>query len=286
MIADWLASSGLGAAKPVLAALVLPPSPLLALAFAGALLARSRPRTGRSLAALACVGAWLASCTGAAHWAETHWLDEPPALDAGRRAALRARAAAGEPIAIVVLGGGLSSGPAPEYGQYNLDNASLGRLRYAVWLGRQTGLPIAASGGRGWSTPDPAAPPEAARMAEIAQAEWGVPLRWTETASHDTHENAVDTLALLRPAGIRELVVVTHGLHMPRALREFRAAAAASAGAAGSAGSAAPVAITAAPMGQAARQGFYLLDWFPSGQGALRMHEVLHEVAAGIGDRR
>jgi uncharacterized SAM-binding protein YcdF (DUF218 family) len=284
MIADWLTSLGLGAAKPALAALVLPPSPLLALAFAGALLARARPRTGRWLAGLACAGAWLASCTGAAHWAENHWLHEPAALDATQRGALRARAAAGEPIAIVVLGGGLS-GPAPEYGQYNLDNASLSRLRYAVWLGRQTGLPIAASGGRGWSMPDPAAPPEAALMAEIAQAEWGVPLRWTDTASHDTRENAIDTLALLRPAGIRELVVVTHGLHMPRALREFMAAARA-ATAAGSAAVAVPVAITAAPMGQAGHGGFNLLDWFPSGQGALRMHEVLHEVLAGIGDAR
>ena len=64
-------------------------------------------------------------------------------------------------------------------------------------------------------------------MAEIARAEWNVPLRWTETASRDTHENAVNTVALLRPAGIREIVLVTHGLHMPRALREFRAAAAA-----------------------------------------------------------
>lgn len=280
MIADWLTSLGLGAAKPALAALVLPPVPLLALAFAGAWLARARPRTGRWLAGLACAGAWLASCTGAAHWAERRWLAEPAVLDAARRGELRARAAAGEPIAIVVLGGGLS-GLAPEYGLYNLDNASLARLRYAVWLGRQTGIPIAASGGRGWSLGDPAAPPEATRMAEIAQAEWGLPLRWTETASRDTHENAIGTLALLRPAGIRELVLVTHGLHMPRALREFRAAAAA-----GSAAGAAPVAITAAPMGQAGAERPSPLDWFPSGQGALRMHEVLHEVLAGIGDAR
>jgi uncharacterized SAM-binding protein YcdF (DUF218 family) len=282
MIADWLTSLGLGAAKPALSALVLPPSPLLALAFVGALLARSRPRTGRWLAGVACAAAWLASSTGAAHWAEKHWLDEPPALDAARRGALAARAAAGEPIAIVVLGGGLT-GPAPEYGRYTLANASLGRLRYAVWLARETGLPIAASGGRGWSRPDPLAPSEAALMAEIAQGEWGMPVRWTDTASHDTHENAIDTLALLRPAGIREVVVVTHGLHMPRALREFRAAAAAPAG---SAPAAAPLAITAAPMGQPGLDGFNLLDWLPSGEGALRMHEVLHEVLAGIGDVR
>jgi uncharacterized SAM-binding protein YcdF (DUF218 family) len=150
----------------------------------------------------------------------------------------------------------------------------MGRLRYAVWLSRQTGVPVAATGGRGWGAPDPAIPPEATRMAEIAQAEWGVPLRWTETASRDTHENAVDTLALLRPDGIRELVLVTQGLHMPRALREFRAAAAQPASAA--------IRLTAAPMGQAYAASSLAVAWLPSGEGALRMHEVLHEVLAGI----
>jgi len=273
MIADWLTSLGVGSAKPVLAALLLPPAPLLALALGGAWLARARPRAGRWVAGLACAGAWLASCTGAARWVEQHGLDQPPALDAAQRDALRARAAAGEPIAIVVLGGGMTE-LAPEYGRFDLSNASMGRLRYAVWLSRQTGVPVAATGGRGWGAPDPAIPPEATRMAEIAQAEWGVPLRWTETASRDTHENAVDTLALLRPDGIRELVLVTQGLHMPRALREFRAAAAQPASAA--------IRLTAAPMGQAYAASSLAVAWLPSGEGALRMHEVLHEVLAGI----
>jgi len=278
MIADWLTALGLGSMKPVLAALVLPPVPFLALAFAGAWLARARPRSGRWLAGLACVAAWLSSSTGGARWIEHHWLDEPPAQGAAQRDALRARAAAGEPIAIVVLGGGMT-GLAPEYGRYGLSNAAMGRLRYAVWLSRQTGLPIAATGGRGWAAPDPAIPPEAKRMAEIAQSEYGVPLRWTESESRDTHENAIDTLALLKSEGLRELVLVTHGLHMPRALREFRAAAAALP-------ASAPVRISAAPMGQAGPAGTRVLDWLPSGEGALRMHEVLHEVLAGIGDRR
>ncbi len=278
MIADWLTTLGVGSAKPVLAALVLPPASLLVLAFAGAWLARARPRAGRWLAGIACVGAWLACCTGAARWVERHALDEPVALDAAQREALRTRAAAGEPIAIVVLGGGMT-GLAPEYGRYDLSSAAMGRLRYAAWLGRQTGLPIAATGGRGWAAPDPSIPPEATRMAEIAQAEFGVPLRWTETESRDTHENAVDTLALLRPDGLRELVLVTQGLHMPRALREFRAAAAAQP-------ASAAIRISAAPMGQASPAGTVALDWFPSGEGALRMHAVLHEVLAGIGDSR
>ena len=64
---------------------------------------------------------------------------------------------------------------------------------------------------------------------------------------------------------------------MPRALREFNAAAASAA---------APMRITPAPCGQAWSVGSTWLDWMPSGDGALRLREVMHEVIAGLGDRR
>ena len=276
MIADWLTSAGLGALKPALAALALPPVPFIALALLGAGLARRRPRTGRWLVVLACVGLWLGACVGTARWVERHGLDEPPALDAAQRAQLASRAAAGEPIAIVVLGGGMGE-IAPEYGEADLNGASLTRLRYGVWLGRATNIPLAASGGLGWAASGTSAPPEAARMAEIARTELSTPLQWTETSSRDTHENAVNTVALLRPAGIREIVLVTQGWHMPRALREFRAAAA----------SASPtMRITPAPCGQAWPAASPWLDWMPSGEGSLRLHAVMHEVLARLADRR
>ena len=278
MIADWLTSSGLGQLKPVLSALLLPPTPFLVLALAGAGLVRRRPRTARGLVVLACLGAWLCSCVGAARWVEDAWLALPAPLDATQRAQLKARAAAGEPIAIVVLGGGVSP-LAPEYGGADLASPSLFRLRYGLWLGRQTGLPVAASGGVGWGPAGLGIQPEASRMAEIAQGEYGAPLRWVETSSRDTHENAVNTLALLRPAGIREIVLVTHATHMPRALREFRAAAGAEA-------ASAPVRVTAAAMGQAWSADSALLRWLPSSEGSLRMRAALHEVLATLGDRR
>ena len=272
MIADWLTSSGLGALKPVLSALVLPPLPFIALALVGAGFARGRPRVGRWLIVLACAGLWIGSCLGTAQWLEHHWLDEPAALDATQRAQLKSRAAAGQPIAIVVLGGGMS-GFSPEYGNANLSGASLARLRYAVWLARQTGLPVAASGGLGWAAAGTDAPPEGARMAEIAQSELALSLRWTETASRDTHENAVDTISLLRATGIREIVLVTHGWHMPRALREFNAAAA---------GATPAMHVMPAPCGQAYPAATNWLYWIPSGDGAQHVHEVLHEVLAGL----
>ena len=276
MIADWLSSVGLGALKPALSALLLPPVPFIVLGLAGAGVTRARPRAGRWLVVLACAGLWLGSCVGVARWVEQHGLHEPPALDAAQRAQLSARAAAGEPIAIVVLGGGLG-GFAPEYGDTTLSGATLTRLRYGVWLGRQTGLPVAASGGQGWGAAATDAPAEATRMAAIAGAELGAPLRWTEATSRDTHENALNTVALLRPAGIREIVLVTQGWHMPRAMREFDAAVA---------GAQPPVRVTPAPCGLAYPVASPWLDWMPSGDGATRLREVMHEVIAGLADRR
>jgi hypothetical protein len=50
--------------------------------------------------------------------------------------------------AIVVLGGGRRL-LAPEYGVATLTPRSIERLRYGVWLARETGLPLAFSGGVG-----------------------------------------------------------------------------------------------------------------------------------------
>lgn len=272
MIADWLTSAGLGAAKPVFSALVLPPVPFLVLALVGAGLARARPRTGRALALAACIGLWSSCCTAPARWVEESWLSPPAPLDAAQRAALKARAA-DTSMAIVVLGGGMNAN-AREYGDGDLASASLQRLRYGIWLSRQTGIPVAGSGGLGWAQSGTPAPPEARRMAEIARDEYGVPLRWVEADSRDTHENAVDTVPQLRRSGIGEIVLVTSASHMPRALREFRAVAGAA------------MRVTPAPMGSAWLADSAWLRWMPSGEGLERMRAALHEVLARLFDTR
>jgi uncharacterized SAM-binding protein YcdF (DUF218 family) len=272
-----LVSSGLGPLKALLSALVLPPAPFIALALAGAGLVRVRPRLARGLVVCACIGLWLSCCIGVARWIEGHWLDEPAPLSADDRAALKVRAANGG-VAIVVLGGGVDE-TAPEYGRPNLGKEAYERLRYAVWLGRETGAPILASGGQGWAATDRTDPPEATRTAELATTELGTPLRWTETTSRDTHENAVNSVALLKASGVREIVLVTHGWHMPRALYEFRGAAAA-------AGGSSPIRITPATMGQAYPSLSPMLRWMPSDAGFQRTRLVLHEVLGGVISRR
>jgi len=104
-------------------------------------------------------------------------------------------------------------------------------------------------------------------------------LRWVEATSRDTHENAVNTLALLQPARVREVLLVTHGAHMPRALREFRAAAAALP-------ASATMRITPAAMGEGYPADSVLLQWLPSREGVARMRTALHEVLGSLGARQ
>jgi uncharacterized SAM-binding protein YcdF (DUF218 family) len=54
--------------------------------------------------------------------------------------------------------------------------------------------------------------------------DFAVPARWREGASTDTWENAQDSAAMLRAAGITSVYLVTHAWHMPRALVAFRRA--------------------------------------------------------------
>ncbi|MET0382743.1 MAG: YdcF family protein [Burkholderiaceae bacterium] len=275
MIADWLNAAGLAGVKPFATALALPPVPWLLLALAGTAMARVRPRRARALVLTACVGLWLSACAGCADWIERRCLREPAALGAAERAALGARAAAGESLAIVVLGAGVDR-DAPEFGATTLNPTALARLRYGVWLGRQTGIALAASGGRGRAAIADPMPAEADVMAEVARTEFGLPLRWIENRSRDTRENALNTVPLLRAAGVRTIVVVTNGWHMPRAMREFRAAQSPSAT------GAPPLGIVAAPMGLAPADDRGALRWMPSGEGAQRMRAVLREALAAM----
>ena len=68
-------------------------------------------------------------------------------------------------------------------------------------------------------------PDQIADLVAFAEREFGRPLRWLEPGSSDTRENAVRTVALLQPQGIEQVVLVTHGYHMRRALRNFERAA-------------------------------------------------------------
>jgi len=259
-------SLGIESWKPVLSALLLPPVPLLLLTLFGARLMFWRRGLGWLLILLAVLGLWFSACSAAGEWLQKSLLSPPPPLSASQLGELRKSMLSGKgSVAIVVLGGGRES-RSPEYGVASLSPQAMERLRYGVWIGRDIGAPVMFSGGLGHSA-EPGAP-EAEIAAEIAAREFVRPLRWTEPRARDTRENAQFSTALLKDQGIQQVVIVTHGWHMPRAMRAFKEAAQRND---------AKWELVPAPMGLAQRVERPVLRWIPSSEGFLLVRAVLRE---------
>ncbi len=118
-----------------------------------------------------------------------------------------------EADAIVVLGGGSISPTV-------LQQSRLATAAKAWRAGRAPVVILSGGGGRMGSGRGRT---EAERMAE-AIAKLGVPASalLLETRSRSTEDNAIETAAVARPRGIRQILLVTSALHMPRASMEFR----------------------------------------------------------------
>lgn len=281
-MADW------SLYKPVLAALALPPVPFLLMVLVGARLILPRRGLGWLMVLLGVVGLWFSSCEQTALWLQNGAMRPPPALFGAEqnRLAAQGRLYAAQlrrvpraipsvpPAAIVVLGGGMER-LAPEYGVAALSVGSERRLNYGVWLSRQTGLPLGFSGGVGWAQQGgQVGPGEAEVAARIVERDHGLSLMWQEAGSSDTRENAARTVALLAPQGVREIVLVTDAVHMPRAQRAFieatRRALAQH-----------PewpiIRVTPAPVAFWRRGERPVLDWLPSRDGMAHVREVSRE---------
>lgn len=162
--------------------------------------------------------------------------------------------------AIVVLGGNRRSNP-PEYGGLDAPAyLTLARLQYAARLQRSSGLPILVSGG----SPDGSSESEAAVMARSLREDFGIPVRWQETQSATTAENAIHSVKLLRQAGVQHILLVTDAIHMPRALASFRAADAG-------------LSVTPAATVFFSRERMTLNDLLPHGEGLRRSGYAFHE---------
>lgn len=205
MSLSWLISN-------LLSSLLLPPLNGLALAVAGLFLWRARPRLARFLV-IAGVFLLTALSLGVVARALLAPLEAKyPPLAPGEHARL--------PVdAIVVLGASRYRAP-PEFTADDVAGAALERLRYAALLARASGKPLLVSGG----TPDGGARSEGEAMRAALARDFGVRVRWVESASDNTAENARRSAELLLPAGVRRIALVTHAWHMPRAVAVFAAA--------------------------------------------------------------
>lgn len=258
---DLFITLGIESWKATLEALLLPPVPFLLMILVGARLMYRARLLAWTLLLVGTLSTW-AMCTSAVSGALANVLLMPPrALSASEIGDLKKS----PKTAILVLGGGREL-LAPEYGLSNLTPLGLERLRFGIWLSRETGLPLGFSGGIGHGAPEGAS--EAEIAARIAEREFGRPLKWTESLSRDTTENAARSLSMLRDAGIERIVLVTHDFHMRRALAAFERA---------KQRSGTPMEMTAAPMGLDAPGRLRVHDWFPSRQGFSETRIVLHE---------
>jgi len=194
--------------KQVVKFVALPPVGPLLVVLAGLVVAGRHPRAGRRTAYAGVLMLWLLA-TPAVGGFLVRCLDRSPPLDA---------VAAAPAQAIVILGGGTRRF-APEYGGVTVSAITLERVRYGARIARATRLPVLVSGGavRG-------APPEAVLMRNMLLHEFGVPVRWMEPHSRNTHENAVDSAKLLDEAGVHRVILVGHSFDFPRSRKEFEAA--------------------------------------------------------------
>jgi uncharacterized SAM-binding protein YcdF (DUF218 family) len=247
----------LGALKPILTSLAMPPVSLLALALLGLVLAwRNHKKTGLMLATTAVLLLALFSSYGASAWLAHNLLPQFAPLDVASLKARRVQA-------IVILGGDVLP-EAPEYGSSQPNGATAARLRYGAWLARQSGLPLAFSGGVSWAANSAERVSEAEVAARVMQQDYGMTLRWNEAESRDTAGNARLLAPLLRQSGVQRIALVTHAWHMPRAAAAFEQAG---------------LAVTPAPMGYVLpASGF--LAWLPSAGGLQTSSLVLKECLA------
>ena len=195
--------------KTFVVGFVLPPGGLLLLALVGLLVIHRRRRLGVTLIATGILTLVALSVPVIASGLVGAFSSAQP-LD---------RAAARRADAIVIPGGGVRRN-AVEYGGDTLSRLSLERVRYGARLARELQLPVLVTGGRQRDS----SRAEADLMREALQDEFSVPVKWTESRSRNTAENAVFAARILIPAGVRSIVLVVHAFDVPRASREYEAA--------------------------------------------------------------
>ena len=194
-----------GTPNYLLAALLLPPASLGALALLGLVLLRWR-RTLGVLLILASAVALLALSLPVTAGALARGLEVAPlAPDHLRRAQ-----------AIVILAGGASRA-APEWGGEAMNPFTAQRVHYGAALARRTQLPLLVTGG----TTQAGLTAEAELMRRALVDVYGLPVRWVEADSRTTAENASRSAPLLRAAGVQRVLLVTDAVHMRRARRVF-----------------------------------------------------------------
>jgi uncharacterized SAM-binding protein YcdF (DUF218 family) len=172
------------------------------------------------------------------------------------------------PQAIVILGGGVRRGALDlmQYQKQDVTNESMERLRMGARLAKVTQLPILVTGGR----PDRIQVQdrsEAEIMAQVLANELGVKVRWLESRSNTTQENASFSAKILQENHVKSIYLVSHDWHLPRAIQVFQKEG---------------FTVTPAPTGFQYHEKMTPLDYLPSVEGFAQTRHYWHEIIGRI----
>ena len=137
------------------------------------------------------------------------------------------------------------------------------RMRYAAWLAKATGLPLAIPGGKhdGVFT-------EADLARNFVESELNQPVALTEHTSLDTRQNALNLAGPLRARNVDTVVLVTDARHMPRAAAVFETLG---------------FKVMRAPMGiSAGERRLQPLGFLPTAEGLEVSYDVSHEIVGRL----
>lgn len=190
--------------------LILPPTSLLLLLVVGVLLLKRRRRLGIALIVTSVVSTYVLMQPYVAAALLISLQSEPALPISGELP---------EAQAVVVLGGDIHPW-AQEWGGASLGPLSLQRVRYAASIARRSNLPVLVTGG----VTSPGSPSLADLLAATLEQEFGVQVRWRESRSRTTRENAELTAGILASEDVHRILLVTHAWHMPRARAAFESA--------------------------------------------------------------
>lgn len=190
--------------KTLLRTIILPPAGPLLVVILGVLLQRYRPRLGQIMVLSGVAALWVLSLSIVSDGLSS-LTQHYGAFDVTRPT---------EAQAVVILGGGGFIAFAPEYGGPSARFIMLERVTYGAYVARKTALPLLITGNGS----------EMVAMRETLARNFDLTVRWEDRAARDTFENAANSASILLPAGIRKIILVTHGTHMWRSVHEFEEA--------------------------------------------------------------
>jgi uncharacterized SAM-binding protein YcdF (DUF218 family) len=239
--------------------IILPPGGFIFLSLLGLVLMRKTRRAGSYLATSGLILLYISSLPITANILLS-WLEPEVAVTEKQiTKAVDATELMKPPQVIVILGAGRHYNTL-EFESDTPNEFALERIRYGVWLARRTMLPILVSGGLG----DGDNLSEAEMMKQVIETEFALPVRWAETKSHNTYENAKYSTEKLKAEGIESIYLVTHAGHMKRSVMSFEKFG---------------LAIHPAPtaFGSKSQRGISVRYFFPDSKALRRTSLVLHE---------